>query len=104
ILVDLGSKVPVGTPLAVIRAEGEAKTSVEAPASPPMTQPVPIVAPVPIRTTAPPIAAPAGAVISSRASPAARRLAREHGVDHSTLMGTGPAGAVTYADVERRIA
>lgn len=104
ILVDLGSKVPVGTPLAVIRAEGEAKPSVAAPASPPMTQPVPLVAPVPIRTTAPPIAAPAGAVSSARASPAARRLAREHGVDLSTLMGTGPAGAVTYADVERRIA
>jgi pyruvate dehydrogenase E2 component (dihydrolipoamide acetyltransferase) len=43
-------------------------------------------------------------VSSARVSPAARRLAREDGVDLSTLTGTGPAGAVTYADVERRIA
>jgi pyruvate dehydrogenase E2 component (dihydrolipoamide acetyltransferase) len=36
-------------------------------------------------------------------SPAARRLAEERGIDLSTVTGSGPAGAITYADVERRI-
>lgn len=36
-----------------------------------------------------------------RASPLARRLASERGVDLGTLTGTGPGGAVTQADVER---
>ena len=35
------------------------------------------------------------------ASPATRRLARQLGVDLSTVTGTGPAGRVTRADVER---
>jgi pyruvate dehydrogenase E2 component (dihydrolipoamide acetyltransferase) len=38
-----------------------------------------------------------------RASPAARRLAEERGIDLSGVTGSGPAGAITYADVERRL-
>lgn len=37
------------------------------------------------------------------ASPAARRLAEEHGIDISTIKGTGPGGAVTREDVLRVI-
>src|SRR5207249_895185 len=33
------------------------------------------------------------------ATPLARRLAQEHGVDISTLKGTGPGGRVTQEDV-----
>ena len=36
-------------------------------------------------------------------SPAARRLAEAHGIDLSTVTGSGPAGAIVYADVERRL-
>ena len=36
-----------------------------------------------------------------RATPMARRLARENGVDLSTLPGTGPRGRIQAADVER---
>lgn len=36
-----------------------------------------------------------------RASPAARRAAREHNRDLATVSGTGPRGRVTRADVER---
>jgi pyruvate dehydrogenase E2 component (dihydrolipoamide acetyltransferase) len=36
-----------------------------------------------------------------RASPAARRLAQERGVDLATITGTGPDGAIVLADVER---
>jgi pyruvate dehydrogenase E2 component (dihydrolipoamide acetyltransferase) len=36
-------------------------------------------------------------------SPAARRLAEAQGIDLSTVTGSGPAGAITYADVERSL-
>ena len=39
-----------------------------------------------------------------RASPVARRLAEERGVDLASLPGTGPGGAVTRDDVERAAA
>src|SRR4051794_30419102 len=35
-----------------------------------------------------------------RASPVARRIAREHGIDLSTLEGSGPGGRIVKADVE----
>ena len=101
ILVDLDSKVPVGTPLARVRAEGEVKPAVMASPLPPTAPAVPL---APIQAVVPPVAAAVGAVSGARASPAARRLAEAHGIDLSTLTGSGPAGAVTYADVELRIA
>ena len=100
ILVDLKSKVPVGTPLAQIRTELEGKPAAAAP--PPA---VPPAAPVP-RPMRAPVAPPPivpGAAPQARASPAARRLAEEHSIDLSTVIGSGPAGAITYADVERRL-
>jgi pyruvate dehydrogenase E2 component (dihydrolipoamide acetyltransferase) len=36
-----------------------------------------------------------------RASPAARRLAQERGVDLAKITGTGPDGAIVIADIER---
>ena len=109
-LVELNSKVPVGTPLAQIRTEGEAKPAAVAPApTPPAAPPVaapaaaPITPPVaaPVRAPSPPPVAPA-AVAGARASPAARKLAEERGIDLSTVTGSGPGGAITYADVEHR--
>jgi pyruvate dehydrogenase E2 component (dihydrolipoamide acetyltransferase) len=105
ILVDLDSKVPVGTPLARIRTEGEAKLGVAAP-SPPPTAPaapaaVPPVARVPVRPPPLPVAVAPSAAGRALASPAARRLAEAQGIDLSTVTGSGPAGAITYADVER---
>ena len=38
-----------------------------------------------------------------RASPAARKLAAEHGIDLSELSGSGPGGAITTGDVERAV-
>ena len=38
-----------------------------------------------------------------RASPAARKLATEHGIDLSELSGSGPGGAITTGDVERAV-
>lgn len=50
----------------------------------------------------PPLAAP---LIAARApaSPAARRLAEQRGIDLSAITGSGPGGAVIYADVERHL-
>ena len=114
ILVDLNTKVPVGTPLALIRVEGEAKPGAAAAAPPPAAPAapaVPLAAPPFVRApsccaaTATVAAAVApGAAARARVSPAARRLAEERGIDLSTVTGSGPAGAITYADVERRLA
>ena len=38
-----------------------------------------------------------------RAAPAARRLARKHGIDLAGIRGTGPRGRIVRADVERQI-
>jgi pyruvate dehydrogenase E2 component (dihydrolipoamide acetyltransferase) len=105
-LVDLNSKVPVGTPLAQIRTEGEAKPAVVAAAPPPAAPPVPppvTPMPAPVAAPAPPIAPVAPAAAARAASPAARKLAEERGIDLSTITGSGPGGAITYADVEHRL-
>ncbi len=100
ILVDLKSKVPVGTPLAQIRTELEGKPPISAP--PPAVPPAaPIARPIGAPVAPPPIVP--GAALQARASPAARRLAEERGIDLSKITGSGPAGAITYADVERRL-
>ncbi len=106
-LVDLHSKVPVGTPLALIRTDAEGKpaaaAAVPAPAAPPVA-PTPPPAP-PRMPVAVPIPPPLAPVIATQAaaSPAARRLAEEHGIDLSTMSGSGPGGAIIYADVERQM-
>jgi len=119
ILVDLDTKVPVGTPLARIRTEREAQPAAAAPAAPPPAPPAPSPAPpaVPVRprapmvparpgpapSAAPPLPAGPGVAGRARASPAARRLAERHGVDLSAITGSGPGGAITHADVAGRL-
>jgi pyruvate dehydrogenase E2 component (dihydrolipoyllysine-residue acetyltransferase) len=105
ILVDLNSKVPVGTPLARIRTEHEAAAGAAAVAP---AVPAPTAIPA-VPSAAPAAAAPAppsplrpGATRRLRVSPAARRLAETHGMDLATVTGSGPAGAIVRADVERR--
>jgi pyruvate dehydrogenase E2 component (dihydrolipoamide acetyltransferase) len=114
-LVDLHSKVPVGTPLALIRVEGEAKApaaaipplAVPAPplpaVPPPITAAMPPPAPTPLAAPISPLAGP-GVAGRRAASPAARRLAEEHGIDLSTITGSGPGGAITSTDVEHYLA
>ena len=115
ILVPEGQKVPVGTPLALIRADGEviaqpeAKPKPAAP-SPPIAAPVaarpsPVTPrPVPPRPSieaVPPPKPQAGAAPRLRVSPLAMRMALDLKVDLSTVEGTGPGGAITRSDVER---
>jgi pyruvate dehydrogenase E2 component (dihydrolipoamide acetyltransferase) len=100
LLVGLDAKVPVGTPLALIAGEG-APVAPEPPPPAVPPKPEPVMAPAP-----PPRAVPAAAVGAARlrASPAARRLAEARGVDLSAITGTGPDGAISYADIERAVA
>ena len=45
-----------------------------------------------------------GASATAQVIPAARRLAKEHGIDLSQVRGSGPAGRITVEDVQRVIA
>jgi len=94
-LVEPGTTVPVGTPLALIAGAQPAVVAkvLEVPATP--AAPAPAASP---RVEPPPAAGRA------RASPAARRLASERGIALSGLSGSGPGGAILYADVERAAA
>lgn len=100
-----GDSLPVGALLAVIRSSDAA---VEAPPEPlpPESAPSEPVPPEPAQsaTAAPPkaFALPqAGLPDTLLASPAARHLAREAGLDLAAIRGSGPEGAVLLADVER---
>ena len=103
-----GAVVPCGTDIAVIGEAGEdisgfegepdkapekaEPTVADAPATPP---PAPVPAPAPAAPV-PAQTAPAGRVF---ASPAARRVARELGIDYRVLTGSGPGGRIVQADV-----
>ncbi len=100
ILVDPHAKVPVGTPLARIRTEAEGKPGLVGAVLPPIAPAAaPSVAPPAVPPSLPLV--PPGAAAGPRASPAARRLAQERGIDLSRVIGSGPAGAITFTDVER---
>ncbi|HEV2507201.1 MAG TPA: pyruvate dehydrogenase complex dihydrolipoamide acetyltransferase [Mesorhizobium sp.] len=106
--------IPVGAPVAWIYAEGEDAGTPAAPAVAAPAEPQPVVngkAETPMSSSQDKPAqtalavqetpAPAGAV---RATPLARRLAREAGLDLAGVTGSGPHGRVVKADVEAAIA
>ena len=113
ILVDAGSEgVPVGTPIGRLAEDGETvddvaaapKTVAVEPSAPP--QPTPsATAPA---AAAPVPAAPVAALTSDAApktdrvfaSPLARRIAADRGVDLAALSGSGPYGRILRRDVE----
>ncbi len=97
-LVPLGAKVPVGTPLAIIEAGGPAPATVPRVAPPPAPV-VTTIAPSPPATVT---AAPVTSLIpGARVSPAARKAARERGIDIALIRGSGPGGAITIGDIDR---
>ncbi len=95
IVAEAGHVVPVGELIAIITAPGE-----ELPADIP-TPPSPESPPEPDAVEAPlPAASYSSAATGEvRASPIARRLARERGIDLSVVQGTGPGGRVVEKDV-----
>jgi pyruvate dehydrogenase E2 component (dihydrolipoamide acetyltransferase) len=94
LLVEPGTKVPVGTPLAEIAGEGG--LAAKAKKAPPKAAPKP--APK-AKPKASPRAPAKPAAAGFRATPAARKLAEERGVDIAGLKGSGPDGAITREDV-----
>jgi len=102
LLTEPGTTIPVGTPMAVLRAAGESIEAVERElAALKATAPGAVVAAVTAAVPAPAIAAPAAAgAARQRISPAARRLAQQLGVDVAALQGRGAGGAVTLDDVQ----
>ena len=101
-LVEAGAIVPVGTPIAVIGAEGEEVKDVPGLSGAPDKAPAPAAAvPAP---AAPSVSQPAAAVpVSSGpvvASPLARRIAADNGLDLAAVRGTGPGGRIVKRDVE----
>ena len=100
IVAEAGIAVPVGELIAIITEPGEAVPEVAAPApAPPAAAPAPTAAPSPEPAPAP-AAPPPSADGEVRASPIARRLARERGIDLALVTGTGPNGRITERDVE----
>src|SRR2546427_4365477 len=116
IKVGEGQTVPIQTIVGVIDAAGS-------PASAPAPAPAKAAAPAPPAAKAPAAAAPAPAApkpaapaaapapVSSgstgeriHSSPLVRRMAKEHGIDLSTVEGTGAAGRISKQDIEAVIA
>ncbi len=106
IVAQEGVAIPVGQLIAIITEPGESVPEAAEPAPAPAAAPEPAPAPVAAPPPAPEPAAPAPAAAPEsadgrvRASPLARRLARERGIDIATVAGTGPNGRVTERDIE----
>jgi pyruvate dehydrogenase E2 component (dihydrolipoamide acetyltransferase) len=99
IVAEAGIAVPVGQLIAIITEPGEAVPEAAAPA--PSAAPAPVAAPpAPEPTPAPAPSSAPSADGGVRASPIARRLARERGIDLALVTGSGPNGRITERDVE----
>ena len=106
ILVSEGSEgVKVGTVIAIIAEEGEDLAQAAEGGSAPAPKPAaaaPKADPVPAKAEAPAPKAETAPQSGDRvkASPLARRIAEEKGLDLSSLTGTGPNGRIVKADLE----
>ncbi len=101
------SDVPIGSPITVIGEEGEqvdleALAVTEGAESQTATEPLP-----PTPSPAPSIELPSNGdgrlPDGVRASPVARKLAAERGIELSSISGSGPQGRIIKADVEAAI-
>ena len=94
-IADAQAKAPSATPAASAPAPTPAPAAVQAPAPTPAPTPAPA-APAPVVAVAAPVAD--GRVV---ASPRAKKLASQMGVDLSTVRGSGPHGRIQAEDVEQ---
>ena len=99
ILVAEGTEgVPVNTPIAILLKEGEDAAdlgSAVAPAPPP-----PSADPIPVAAAPAPSSPPPVAGIRVFASPLARRMAQQAGLDLGAIAGSGPHGRVVKRDID----
>jgi pyruvate dehydrogenase E2 component (dihydrolipoamide acetyltransferase) len=98
ILAEEGATLAIGEPIAVV---GDDKGS-SMPTAVPVTAGDPPPLPVAKASSGevPPTAPPAVRTDRVKASPLARRVAKDSGVDLTTLKGSGPGGRIVKADVE----
>lgn len=92
ILVGPGETAKVSEPIGIIAAPGE-EVEIEAPAAPAESA-------APAKEVAAEAAKPAKKV---KASPAAKKLAEEHGIALEDIEGTGPGGRITREDVLKAV-
>jgi pyruvate dehydrogenase E2 component (dihydrolipoamide acetyltransferase) len=104
-IVDAGTSVPVNAPIAVVGEAGEKVEVAEsgkkkeerkadatpAPQTPPAATPV-----------AQAVSSPAAGVV--KASPLAKKIARDNNINLASVQGTGPGGRVVRKDVEAALA
>jgi pyruvate dehydrogenase E2 component (dihydrolipoamide acetyltransferase) len=108
ILVEVDETLTVGAPILVLGDKDEEvpqsfvdSLKAGAPSAPPEATPVEQAPPAEPVEAEPQPTAPAGRII---ASPRAKKLAGELGVDLTALTGTGPAGKITEQDVKEAAA
>jgi pyruvate dehydrogenase E2 component (dihydrolipoamide acetyltransferase) len=118
--VEKGKAAPVNAVLAIIGKEGEdisallagadapqPAAEVVAPDPAPTTQPTPVAQPIaPVAPTPTPQPAPVAASNASGrviASPLAKKLAEEKGINIATVAGTGEAGRIVKRDVDHYV-
>ena len=115
IVVPAGTQgVKVNALIAILAADGEdvgAAASGEAPkaAPAPAATPAKVEAPAAVAPAAPaaapaPVAAPVAKGERVFASPLARRLAKDAGVEISAIAGSGPHGRIVKSDIEKAVA
>jgi pyruvate dehydrogenase E2 component (dihydrolipoamide acetyltransferase) len=111
---DVGAEVEVGGPIAAIGEAGEAAPEVSsaAPAATPASEAAPapeaaapVAAPAAPTPAPSPAATPAAPATSStggriKASPLAKKIAADKGIDLGSIQGSGPGGRIVKADVE----
>jgi pyruvate dehydrogenase E2 component (dihydrolipoyllysine-residue acetyltransferase) len=107
ILVSAGGKALVGDLIAILAGPNEDISALLVPAEPPKAEaahpaaPAPAAAQVAVGGTLPPPPIGGGRVL---ASPLARRIAKEAGLDISSIFGSGPGGRIIRSDVEKAVA
>jgi 2-oxoglutarate dehydrogenase E2 component (dihydrolipoamide succinyltransferase) len=116
IKVGEGQTVPIQTVVAVIDGAGSAVAAAPAPAPTPAKAAAPPAAATPPSAPRPAAPAPAAAPSAPAAapprsggerihsSPLVRRMAAEHGIDLTTVPGTGAGGRISKQDIEAVIA
>jgi pyruvate dehydrogenase E2 component (dihydrolipoamide acetyltransferase) len=121
VVAEEGATLPIGQVIARIGEPGEAPagdgapakakasaaadaTAQGAPSVPPASPETPAAEQAAAPAEARPAPTPAAGDGRVKASPLARRIARERGLDLKALAGSGPGGRIIKADVERAIA
>lgn len=98
--------VKVNAVIAVLAEEGEDASAIDTASKPPEPTPEAPKTPATDKIAESPKAGPAPTADSERifASPLARRIAEQNGVDLKTISGSGPHGRIVKADVEGKSA